>query len=75
MLMYGKIRADAKFPTFTIGALIYISAATAGAVVAGATNATTGQPAGADNVVRVVGWANTADEMMFSPSQDYITHT
>ena len=42
--------------------------------MAGATNATTGQPTGTDNVIRVLGFANTADELFFCPSPDYITH-
>jgi hypothetical protein len=75
MLLWGKINAAAKFPTLTIGAVCYISAATAGLIVAGASNATTGQPSATDNVIRIIGWANTADELMFSPDQTYITHT
>lgn len=75
MLLYGKINAAAKFPTLTIGAVCYISAATAGLIVAGATNATTGQPTGTDNVIRIIGYGNTADELMFTPDQSYITHT
>jgi len=75
MLLWGKIRADAKFPTLTIGANVYLSAATGGLIVAGATNATTGQPTGTDHVIRVMGFAKTADELFFNPGSDYITHT
>jgi hypothetical protein len=75
MLLWGKIRADAKFPTLTIGANVYLSAATSGIIVAGATNSTTGQPPATDNVIRVLGFANTADELFFNPSSDYMTHT
>jgi hypothetical protein len=75
MLLFGKINAAAKFPALTVGAVCYISAATAGLIVAGAAGATTGQPTGTDHVIRVIGWGNTADELFFAPSPDYITHT
>jgi len=66
MLLIGKIRADAKFPTMTIGSPVYMSE-TAGAV-------TSTQPSTADVAIRVVGYANTADELYFNPSPDYIVH-
>ena len=75
MLLWGTIRADTKFPTLTIGANVYISAATAGLIAAGATNATTGQPTGTDQVIRVTGFALTANDLFFNPGSDYITHT
>jgi len=68
ILLIGKIRADAKFPTLTIGAPVFLSAATAGAVVASAPAKSTG------HIVRVLGRANTADEMWFNPSQDWIEY-
>lgn len=67
ILLYGKIRADAKFPALTIAAPVYIST-TAGAVQ-------TAQPSGTDDVIRIIGYGNTADELFFNPSNDYITHT
>lgn len=67
ILLNGIIRADAKFPSFTINNPIYASE-TAGAV-------TQTQPTTTDVVIRVVGFALTADEMYFNPSPDYITHT
>lgn len=67
ILLHGIIRADAKFPTFTINNPIYASE-TAAAV-------TQTQPVTTDVVIRVVGFALTADEMFFSPSSDYTTHT
>lgn len=67
ILLQGVIRADAKFPTFTINNPIYVSE-TAGAV-------TQTQPSTTDVVIRVVGFGITADEMYFNPSGDYITHT
>lgn len=66
LLVWGKVRADAKFPTLTIGAAVYVSE-TAGAIVVT-------QPSTADVVIRVIGFANTADELFFCPSPDYITH-
>lgn len=66
VLLNGIIRADAKFPTFTVNNPIYVSE-TAGLV-------TQTQPTTTDVVIRVVGAALTTDEMYFSPSYDYITH-
>lgn len=67
MLLFGKLRADSLFPTMTIGAPVYASAATAGRVTSTAPTGTT------DFVVRVVGHGNTADELHFAPSADYLT--
>lgn len=67
LLLQGVIRADAKFPTFTVNNPIYASE-TAGSV-------TQTQPTTTDVVIRVVGFALTADEMYFNPSPTYITHT
>lgn len=67
ILTYGNVRADSNFPTLSIGAPVYIST-TAGDVQAS-------QPSGTDDVIRVVGYGNTADELFFCPSTDYITHT
>jgi hypothetical protein len=63
ILLQGVIRADAKFPALTIGAPAYVGE-TAGAIQ-------TAIPTGADNVIRVVGRALTADELYFCPSQDH----
>jgi hypothetical protein len=67
MLLFGKVRADSLFTTMVIGGQVYVSE-TAGEI-------TTTQPTTADVVIRVVGFANTADELFFCPSPDYITHT
>lgn len=67
ILLQGVIRADAKFPTFTVNNPIYISE-TAGAV-------TQTQPTTTDVVIRIVGFGITTDEMYFNPSPGYITHT
>ena len=63
ILLYGQIRADAKFPALTIGATVYVGE-TAGAIQVAI-------PTGADNIIRVVGHALTADEILFNPSQDH----
>jgi len=67
ILLFGKIRADAQFPSFTVGAPVYLSAAMAGVLTSTAPTGTT------DFVVRCVGYANTADELFWNPSNDYIT--
>lgn len=66
LLLWGKIRADAAFPTLTIGAPAYVSTTAGDIQVA--------QPSGTDDVIRVVGYANTADELFFQPANDYMTH-
>lgn len=66
ILLHGIIRADAKFPTFTVNNPIYVSE-TPGAV-------TQTQPTTTDAVIRVVGFALTADEIFFNPDGTYITH-
>ena len=65
-LLFGKVRADSLFPTFTIGAPSYMSE-TAGEIVVG-------QPTTSDACIRIVGFGNTADELYFCPSPDYIVH-
>lgn len=67
ILIRGKIRADANFPTLTINNPIYISE-TAGDI-------TQTQPTTTDVVIRIIGYALTADEMMFAPDGIWITHT
>lgn len=66
ILLHGIIRADANFPALTISAQVYVSTTAGDIQVA--------QPSGADDVIRVVGRALTADEIYFDPSEDYITH-
>ena len=53
---------------WTPGAVLYVDTATAGGLTAT-------QPSGTDDVIRVVGFAVTADVIYFDPSPDYITHT
>lgn len=68
VLLRGFIQAATPFPTLTVGAPVYISGATGGAVVVTA-------PTTTDYVTRVVGHAVHADKMWFNPSGDWITHT
>lgn len=63
LLLQGTIRADAKFPTMTVGATQYVGE-TAGAIQGAI-------PTGADNIIRTVGYALTADELYFNPSTDW----
>ena len=67
MLLWGMVRADTAFPTFTIGSPVYVSE-TAGDV-------TNTQPTTADVVIRIVGVGWTADELFFNPDQAWIEHT
>lgn len=67
VLLNGTIRADAKFPTLTVGGPVYISE-TANLI-------TSTQPTTTDVVIRIVGFAITTHEIYFNPSNDYITHT
>lgn len=65
LLTYGKVRS-AAFPAFTVGSPLYISE-TAG-------DMTHTQPISADSCVRVIGYAITAEDLMFNPSNDFYTH-
>jgi hypothetical protein len=64
ILLLGKVRADAVFPTLTVGAPVYMST-TAGDIQVAA-------PSGTTDIVRKVGYGNTADELHFYPSNDFI---
>lgn len=65
ILVYGAVRADAVFPTFTAGQ-IFVSE-TAGDVTSTA-------PTTTDSVTRVLGHALTSDSMFFNPDNYYSTH-
>lgn len=62
ILLQGNIRADAAFPSMTISARMYMGE------TAGDIQGTI--PTGADNVIRAVGYALTADALYFNPSMD-----
>jgi hypothetical protein len=64
ILLWGKVRADTAFPTLTIGAPVFVST-TAGDVQVGA-------PTGSTDIVRIVGYGNTADELYFCPESTYL---
>lgn len=66
LLVYGKVRS-ASFPAFTVGSPLYMSE-TAG-------DMTHTAPTTTDNAIRKVGIAITAEDLLFNPSNDYITHT
>ncbi len=63
LLLQGTIRADAKFPAMTIGATQYVGEAAG--EIQGAI------PTGADNIIRTVGYALTANDLYFNPSTDW----
>lgn len=62
ILLQGNIRADAAFPAMTVSARMYMGE------TAGDIQATI--PTGADNIIRAVGYAITADALYFCPSMD-----
>ena len=66
MLLFGKVRS-AAFPAFTVGAPLYMSE-TAG-------DLTHTYPTTADSCIRLLGFALTAEDMMFNPSNEYLIHT
>lgn len=66
VLIWGKVRADAVFPALTIGAPVYMGT-TAGDIV-------TTAPSGTTDIIRIVGYGNTADELYFNPSNDWYEH-
>lgn len=67
LLVQGNIKSDGAFPDLTVGAAAYVSTTPGDIQVA--------QPSGTDDVIRVVGFGLSADELLFNPSGDYITHT
>lgn len=65
ILLYGKVRADTAFPTFTAFAPVYIDAGTAG-------DLTSTAPSTSTNIVRPIGYGNSGDELFFCPGQVYV---
>jgi hypothetical protein len=65
MLVYGKVRS-AAFPAFTVGSPVYLSD------TAGDMDVT--QPSTTNFAIRVLGYAITAEDLLFNPSNDYIVH-
>lgn len=66
ILLYGKVRS-AAFPAFTVGSPVYLDD-TAG-------DLTVTQPSTTNFCIRIVGYALTAEDLLFNPSNDYIIHT
>ena len=64
VLLWGKVRADVAFPTLTIGAPVHIGT-TAGDIQVAA-------PSGSGDIVRIIGYGNTADELYFCPDNTYV---
>lgn len=67
ILLQGTIRADANFPTFTIGWPIFASET--------AWDVTQTAPTTSGNVVKALWWALTADSMYFNPSANFTVVT
>jgi hypothetical protein len=65
ILLYGKIRS-AAFPAFTVGTPVYLDDTAGDLVVA--------QPSTTNFAIRIVGYAITAEDLLFNPSNDYIVH-
>jgi hypothetical protein len=66
VLLWGKVRADAAFPALTVGASVYLGL-TAGDIAVTETW-------GTDDVIRVIGHAEDANTIWFTPSNDFITY-
>lgn len=66
IVLQGLVRDDTW--NWTPGAPLYIDTTTPGQLTAT-------QPSGTDDVIRVVGFAVTADVIYLNPSPDYTTHT
>lgn len=64
ILLWGKVRADAVFPALTVGAPLYIGL-TPGDIV-------TTAPSVTPDIVRIIGYGNTADELFFCPDNTYV---
>lgn len=65
ILLFGNVRADTAFPALTIGAPVYMGT-TLGDVV-------TTAPSGTTDIVRIVGYGNTANDLYFKPENDWLT--
>ena len=68
LLRWGNVRADAAFPTLTVGYPVFVSI-TAGDITS------TGSPSATGEIMRRIGTANTANELALEISNDYYTVT
>lgn len=66
MLLIGTVRADTAFPSFTVGAPVYLSTTDG--------DLTSTAPSGTGDIIRVVGQAWTANELWFCPSPDFFEY-
>jgi len=67
VLLWGKVRADTAFPALTQGAPVYMST-TAGDIQ-------TTAPSGTTDIIRIMGHGGeTAEELYFNPSNDWLEH-
>ena len=66
MLLIGTVRADNAFPSFTVGAPVFLSTTDG--------DLTSTAPSGTGNIIRVVGQAWTANELWFCPSPDFFEY-
>jgi hypothetical protein len=64
ILLWGKINAASLFPTLTVGAPVFVSTSAGHVQVAA--------PTGSGDIVRIVGYGNTADELFFCPDKTYL---
>jgi len=64
ILLYGKIRS-ATLPALTVGAPVYLGTTLGDVQVAA--------PSGSTDIVRIVGYGNTAEDLFFCPENDWIT--
>lgn len=62
ILLFGKVRADSKFPAMTHGAPVYVSSSS---------GLVTSTKPSAPHYGRKIGWANSDDELFFFPSNEF----
>lgn len=67
ILLIGMVRADVAFPSFTVGAPVFLDASTAG-------DLTNTAPSGSGNQIRCVGQGYDANTLWLCPSQDWYEH-
>lgn len=66
ILLIGMVRADTAFPSFTVGAPVFLS------TTDGDLSSTA--PSGTGDIIRIVGQAWTANELWFCPSPDFFEY-
>lgn len=64
ILLWGKVRADAAFPNLTVGAPVYVGTDPGDVQVA--------KPVGANDIIRIVGYGNTINELFFCPQNTFL---